>query len=410
MALDPVRVDVLVTWLGAAGTFSYLAYLLRNRGRSLLESRTLALLLALGMLLLVRGFYWLEIGSTTLLVLTFIPATLLPLAMCLFVEGLLRRHLPRWLKVLGAGTTAIFFLLNVVGLLWVDRRVSLAFPLALLLVMACLGWVLVTRDRAALSPAENRLVRGCVTAVMLGLPLAASDFRLDLGWPSHRWGAVATLAFVLTLARMTEVRETRSWLSREIPWLVAKTLFLAGIVRLLSGGAEWAAILPPTTALVLLFALWERLRALAVLRRERGLLRWLAEAPADSLGAFVEALREYPLTEQHVLLGPAELEGYHPDALRRLFRGPSRVCSAAELRQARSARGGDAAALDAAEQMLDALGRHEMTHACLLAADPLRLLLVNLPEITGGRDAELELEVIRRQGSLALAMEGTRGG
>lgn len=59
-------------------------------------------------------------------------------------------------------------------------------------------------------------------------------------------------------------------------------------------------------------------------------------------------------------------------------------------------------AQDAAEQMADILERYEMTHACLLSTDPLHLLLVNLPEMGGNRDAELELEVIQRQASLAL--------
>jgi hypothetical protein len=57
---------------------------------------------------------------------------------------------------------------------------------------------------------------------------------------------------------------------------------------------------------------------------------------------------------------------------------------------------------EAAEQMADILERYEMTHACLLSDDPVRLLLVNLPEISGNRDAELEMAVIQRQASLAL--------
>ena len=52
--------------------------------------------------------------------------------------------------------------------------------------------------------------------------------------------------------------------------------------------------------------------------------------------------------------------------------------------------------------MADILERYEMTHACLLSASPLRLLLVNLPEVGGNRDAELELEVIQRHASLAV--------
>ena len=134
-------------------------------------------------------------------------------------------------------------------------------------------------------------------------------------------------------------------------------------------------------------------------------LRWLADAPSGSPDALAGWLRRYPLTEQHLLLGPRELRAYRADSLAALF-GTSRTCSGAQFRQI----GPDAprAAQDAAEQMADILERYEMTHACLLSDRPMRLLLVNLPEISGNRNAELEMQVIQRQASLALMGEGAR--
>ncbi len=407
MGDEAARVDALVTWLGAAGTLSYLVHILRAPTRSTLERRALYLLAVLAWLLAVRGFAWLRPESRLLVTLTFAAATLLPLTMALFVEGLLRRHLPLWLKVLAAGSSVAFFLLNALGLMWTSDAVSFAFPAALLLVMLSLGGVLVARDRSSLSRAENQLVSGCLIAVLVCLPLAATDFRTHVGWPAQRWGAVGVLLFLSALSRMAHLREGGSWAWEEGPWLLAKSALLAGTVWFLAGTggtAEPERVLPVAVAVVLLLALWERLRSLAALERGRGLLRWLANAPG-SLDAFVRALHDYPLTEHHLLAGPAELAGYREDALVRLFAG-SRVCSAAKLRRLRET--GSAEELDAAEQMIDLLGRHEMTHACVLGTEPLRLLLVSLPEISHARDTELELEVIQRQGSLALAAGGAR--
>jgi hypothetical protein len=408
MGADAAGIDVLVTWLGATGALSYLVHIVRNPSRSPLERRAVFLLGVLAALLTVRGFAWLRMDDALLKRAVFAAATLLPLAMALFTEGLLRRHLPLAAKLLAAGSSALFFALNLAPEALRGPAITRAFPVALVGVMAMLGWFLLTRRRATLSPTENRLVSGCLLAVLAGLPLAASDFRLELGFPSQRWGAVGVLLFVYTLARMARAPEGAGGPASDFGWIAAKALLLAGLAALLWPGEveAFGRALPLAVALALLFAVWERLRAQSAAEGEAGLLRWLARAPTDSLDAFAAWLRRYPLTEQHLILGPAELRAYRAESLARLFQGGSTLCSAARLR--RTGAGAPREELDAAEQMADVLERHEMTHACLLGVEPLRLLLVHLPEITGSRDAELELEVIGHQASLALARETAR--
>lgn len=399
MGADAVLVDVLVTWIGAVGIASYLLHILRDPSRSPLERRAVLLLGVLAALLLVRGFAWLRAPDERLARLTFAAASLLPLAMALFVEGLLRRHLPRAAKVLAAGSSALFFALNLGPDSVRDPAFAAAFPVALLAVMAVLGAFLLSRRRDTLSPAENRLVSGCLLAVAAGLPLAASDFRLQLDFPPQRWGAVGVLLFIYTLVHLARLPARA--VARDLGWLALQALLLSGMAALLvpRPAAAWAHVLPPAAAMVLLFAVWERLRGAGALRVQEGLLRWLASAPTGSVDALSGWLHRHPLTEQHLILGPEELGAYRADHLTRLF-GDSGTCSGARFRQL----GPDAPrqAQEAAEQMADILERHEMTHACLLSGEPIRLLLVNLPEISGNRDAELELAVIRRQASLAL--------
>jgi hypothetical protein len=398
MAADAVAIDVLVTWIGALGAASYLLHIARNPSRSPLERRAVLLLGVLTVLLLVRGFSWLG-PDLRLTRLTFAAATLLPLAMALFVEGLLRRHLPRAVKLLAAAGSAVFFVMNLAPARWREAVLPYGFPAVLLAMMALLGTFLLARRRETLSPAENRLVSGCLFAVAAGLPMAASDFRLELGFPPQRWGAVGVLLFVYTLVYLA--RLPRHAVVRDLGWLAVQALLLSGMGALLAPrpAAVWAHTLPVAAATVFLFGIWERLRGAGARQAREGLLRWLADAPTGSPGALEGWLRRYPLTEQHLLLGPEELRAYEAASLAALF-GTSRTCSGARFRQI----GPDAprAAQDAAEQIADILERYEMTHACLLSTHPLHLLLVNLPEISGNRDAELELEVIQRQASQAL--------
>lgn len=398
MAADAVAIDVLVTWIGALGAASYLLHIVRNRSRSPLERRAVLLLGVLTVLLLVRGFSWLG-PDLRLTRLTFAAATLLPLAMALFVEGLLRRHLPRPVKLLAAAGSAFFFVMNLAPARWREAVLPYGFPAVLLAMMALLGTFLLARRRDTLSPAENRLVSGCLLGILAGLPMAASDFRLELGFPPQRWGAVGVLLFVYTLVHLA--RLPRHAVVRDLGWLAVQALLLSGMGALLAPrpAAVWSNTLPVAAATVFLFGIWERLRGAGARQAREGLLRWLADAPTGSPGALDGWLRRYPLTEQHLLLGPEELRAYRADSLAALF-GTSRTCSGARFRQI----GPDAprAAQDAAEQIADILERYEMTHACLLSTHPLHLLLVNLPEMGGNRDAELELEVIQRQASQAL--------
>lgn len=400
MGADAVAIDVLVTWIGALGAASYLLHIVRNPSRSPLERRAVLLLGVLTALLTIRGFAWLQ-PDVRLNRLTFAVATLLPLAMALFVEGLLRRHLPRPAKLLAAGSSAFFFAMNLGPSAMRALLLFRVFAGVLVGMMALLGYFLLSRRRDTLSPAENRLVSGCLLAMLAGLPMAASDFRLELGFPPQRWGAVGVLLFVYTLVHLARLPEHAGWRLRELGWLALQALLLSGMGAFLSPRPMevWGHALPLAAAVVLLFATWERLRHAGTAQRQERLLRWLAHAPTGSREALVRWLRHYPLTEQHLLLGPEELRAYRAASLAALF-GRSRTCSGARFRQI----GPDAPreSQEAAEQMADILERYEMTHACLLSTEPLHLLLVNLPEMGGNRDAELELEVIQRHASLAV--------
>ena len=98
-------VDVLVTWVGAVTLIRYRYALGRRRERSALEKRTGFLISALALLLLLRGFAWLGDDDRLLGAVMLLPANTLPLAMTLFVEGLLRRHVARWIKWLAVALT-----------------------------------------------------------------------------------------------------------------------------------------------------------------------------------------------------------------------------------------------------------------------------------------------------------------
>jgi hypothetical protein len=402
---------VLVTWVGAVTLLRFRFALRRRRERSTLERRTEILLTVLAMLFLLRGFAWINPDVRWLGALMLLPATLLPLAMTLFVEGLLRRHVARWIKWLavGATTAATFGAIALRIRSGTDPRPNFILLAALLVTMMVLGVVVARRDRASLSRGENGLIRAILLVTLLTLPLVATDFHVDLGWPTPRLGTIGTLLFCYTLLRRPQEHAHLLWWARDVGRLLlrAAVVCLMLLVALRTAPSElFAPLFVLATALVLALAIGERLPRANASRTETALLRWLARPPAHSLQAFVRELHHLPLTADALVIEEQDLAMYDHAALCAALATGRPVHSLARLREERAmnterrvlaARGAD--------QLTDLLERTEMTHVALLSSRPLRLLLANLPELPGTADAELALGAVVRHGQLAIASQ-----
>ncbi len=403
---ETLLVDVILTWMGALGVFAYLVHIHRNPAASFLESRTRLLLWCLGTLLLIRGFAWLD-PSRVLGILTFLPAALLPLAALLFTEALLRRHAPLWIKLFVAAGAVIFLVANLFDIRgWhVALLAFMATTFALLVVL------LVARRRQALSPPENRLIDAVLLAMLAAVPLTVSDFRIDLGLPWNRMGALGALIFVYTLVRMSARRDQERIVLREIAGIALWAAVLAGVM--LAVGKEptvprLVQLLSLALGFVLLFAVFDLLRHLRAQARDRSFLRWLAEARTSSADDFLAALKDCPVAEEHVTLRAADLAGYDVDALVRRLDGERGVVRTSGLRRkaVASAAGEE---LEVDEQLVDLLETYGMSHLCLVSAEPPLLLLVNHPQLADSGAHELEMALVQKLGRLVGRREAAAG-
>jgi hypothetical protein len=378
-----------------------------GEARSFQERRAVLLLAVLSALMLVRGLFWMLGPNRWLFILTFVPAVLVPIASVLFVEGLLRRHLPLILKVAGAGISAIFLILDLTGLMQSDHRFVLAFMILEVVLFAALGLVLVSRDRTSLAPAENRLVDGAALAVLIALPLTATDFRVDLGWPPMRLGALGFLVFVYSLMHLGAPEHPAGTLLRDLGRLLLRALVLAGAMVALAGWGESAQrwrIAGLSLGFTLLVALWDRRGQLRAQAHARSFLGWWASADLKSFGGFLRDLATCPMAEAHRLLEGDALGDYDLEALVTWAGwGRGGVCSLAELRDA-----GREAPDSVKEQLVDLLERHGMNHASLVSGKPPRLLLISLPQLGGGQVARWQLSLIQRGASLLARLEDER--
>jgi hypothetical protein len=390
------RTDLVLTWVGAVGVIAYTVYIHGQRSRSPLEARTLFLLYALGTLFLVRGLYWLYDGPW-LETLRFVPTTLLPLATTLFVEGLRRRHASPALKTFIAAGTLLFFGWNLLGLVFGQRGPFFhAFSVFALLTMAWLGWDLLARRRPDLSPMENRFTDALTAVLAFCLLLFATDFGLRPAWVPFRLGSLGGLLFVYACVRLGGAGDAGMRVLREVLGIGVRGLLVAAALLWLTGeprleyGIGLSAV---STAFVLLFTILGRLRALRIERRDTSFSRWFLHADTSSLERFVESLRSLAVAEQHLVLHGRDLDGYEDAPIVAQFDTDHPVWTVSALRSKVASPGGDPAG---AEQLVDLLESHQMSHAALLSERPVMLLLLHLPEVAGTSNPLLEIALIQK--------------
>ena len=392
-------VDVLVTWIGAVALGRSALALGRRTAHSTLERRARFLIGALAAMFFLRGLAWLNPGTAVLAYLVSVPNSLLPLAMTLFVEGLLRRHVPRWMKWLATVATVVAFVANLIPFFDNSARtgalIGYAALAGLAVTMAALGVVLARADRSSLSRSENALIGICGLVVALSVPLAITDYRSIIGWPMVRMGTLGGLLLGFSILGRPQEVTINSWL-RDMRRLVLRALLACALLAIALQTLRAELLLPLSVlaiAVVFALAVWDRVRDLETTSRGNDLLEWLAREPPASRDAFAADLQNLRLTADAVVVADTELAAYDHGAIVRAFPPGAVVHSLARLRAMRES---EAQAARGADDLADLLERRGATHVGLLSAAPLFLLVVTIPDI-GSRGVELALSAVARR-------------
>lgn len=161
----------------------------------------LARLLTLIALLLGLRLASFALPSPILVAATMVVAAWLPLITLRLAEELVRRHAPRWLKLLALSGAGGFSLLAVTfGLVWTGPALIALALFQAAVVVAILFHML--RQRGSVSLAERRAGDMLALAFALALPLLATDFAFAFPDLPFRGGPFAALVFVLACSRL----------------------------------------------------------------------------------------------------------------------------------------------------------------------------------------------------------------
>lgn len=320
----------------------------------------------------------------------FLTVSFLPLAALLLVEGILRRHAPRLLKMLvtlGAFTIAI-------ALAATDGRLA-SWYLGTYVVIALSGTtaLLVFRERDSLSAQENAGVEALMISGAVLTLLCATDFlpRAAIA-PS---GIGASIVALVLGANPKSRRESWSALMDVAVMALAAAVAAVALSRVVGLDTMAEQIRIFAVLLSLLFAVGAllRLRRLQGDNASQALARALASADTSSLDGFLAGLSEEPMLAGLRLAQDAMLADYDADTL-----GSAMVTRAVWTRAALPA-----APARARDELGDLMTRLEATHAVLVSRSPLRIVLLTLPTVGSIDESEASLALFHKLATIAAA-------
>jgi len=154
-------------------------------------------------------------------------AALLPLMTLLLIESLMRRHAPKWLKVIIAGGSALFTVCAFLPVLIQLRPFSLSLLAFHLIAIALCLYLIFTRNKASLSTDENSTVERTGFALLLLYPLLLTDFNLGIVPIDVRMSGLGVLVGAWVLISLHNRTMNRRKMSLELLLLCGSSIFVS---------------------------------------------------------------------------------------------------------------------------------------------------------------------------------------
>lgn len=372
--------------IAGAGLWYYLVSILINRTSSTLERRFSLMLGVVGGLFLLRGISYTAGLNESLSPYVFVLSVLFPLVSILFVEALLRRHVPLTLKILSAVSTAVL-----VPLALAETRTH-AFYVALLsyqgIALIWLSYLTIKRDKQSLSEAENRVINGVAMACSISIPLLISDYRIIFDWHVMRLGALGGLIFCLSMIKFSE-KSTKREVSRE--------LFHIALMDVI-GTTLYCLVWNDFESFGIAFPVFMTMHVLILIFKELGQLR--ETRMQEWIFPVVEAIEKnqvHSVSDLHQLLtlqlGKTSLTFLSEDAMAdydvkliKEFLIAHKNLTLSHLRKENS---------PAAVQLTYALDSMQMNQVHVINIDPLLMIFTNTPAYKGAAAYEKEIQILK---------------
>lgn len=219
------KFDGIINIITAMALIYYATYMNVVEKNGGLRKRLLFLLSTLAILCLTRGVnYMLDLGSSVE-IFVLIVSSIVPLALFLLVELMLRRHLPLSLKLF-SGLSSLFLIMAFL-IFGINKYALIALMGVYVFTLLSILLVLLLNKDLELQKSELTLIRINMVIMILIVPLIVTDFKKVLGWDTIRLGAFGILFFLYALVKIWENIDLKGGFSRLVYLLIFNLLSAA---------------------------------------------------------------------------------------------------------------------------------------------------------------------------------------
>ncbi len=221
------KFDSAINLIAAIALIYYAVYMKLAEKNGGLRKRLLFLLSLLGALCLTRGINYLFDFGAEVEVFVLVIASIVPLALFLLIELMLRRHLPLGLKLF-SGFSSLFLVIGFL-LFGVNKYVLFTLMGYYVTNLFSIFFILITNKKLELQASELSLIRINTVIMILIIPLIVTDFKKILNIDTIRLGAFGILFFLYALVKIWENIDIKGGFSRLV-YLLIFNLSSAGLI------------------------------------------------------------------------------------------------------------------------------------------------------------------------------------
>lgn len=365
---------------------------IKRSGKDSISRRFLFSLYIIQLLLLFRILTWVT-GAWIFDALTIIVAGILPLAMIILTEGLLRRHASKLVKVIAAGTAIGFIPLALLPEPFAEPWRSILLLTAQLWGFITAGYMVWTRDKESLSSAENIIIERIALSIPLIIPLIITDFRIPDFESPVRLSGIAILFMCWLTVSLERSHLKNSDMLRAFLILLSGSILAGFAISYLieTDLTGYFQICVVTLSATLVAVLYNDSISLRFDERRDSLLKHMAQGDIKSSAVFLRGLQYHPLVEGAVILEENDLQDFDHDLLKSVFDRDA-LQRKTSITSANSS--------SEAENLKWLFERFNATHVILVSNAPLSLVALNMPSLSASPGAETELRAVQRMAIL----------
>lgn len=394
--------DACLSLLGALGIWPALRRLYRQDSLNPLEIRMWGILASMLALFLVRfpltGFDMRAFGGAT-----YIAAVWLAFFVFLYFEGLLRRHMPFWLKLYMITGSGVFIVDALTNNLSGNRPHLLVFGAFMLSAQIFVALIVLLRNRKDYSRSENTLLDISIVGLLLLGPLFLSDVATYRLPHIPKLGALGGLLFTYFSLFNQALVKDRSFIFRKLGKTLLFAAVLLGPASLLFEDFTWDVGTRLYVFLVAILLIFRIHSAVKFLNGDDNFFRYVHQFVGSEkfdMASLKNKISEVFAKTDIKILSATDLAGYDLSRIMSLFElHQTHLFNLEDIRQILFDEAKKAnlprEEVQIYEQIQHLLDETNMNYVCLLSAKSGDLLLLHIPYVAYSKIVETKMALIR---------------